>query len=109
MLGDPFLALRTARLAFKVDLVPAQVYQLTHPQAVAIGQQDHGRVPMAVTVTLGCIHQPGDLGISQVFSGLQLGLGRRVGLTVRISVLGVTSFKCDFTTYIAPSACQLFV
>jgi len=37
----------------EVDLVPAQVADLCRPKAVAEGDEDHGRVPMAVAVGLG--------------------------------------------------------
>ena len=32
----------------KVDLVPAQRHQLAHPEPVAVGEEDEGRIPVAV-------------------------------------------------------------
>jgi hypothetical protein len=39
----------------KVDLVPAQVYRLTHPQTMPIRQHDHAGISVAITVALGRI------------------------------------------------------
>ena len=81
----------------EVDLIPAQVHQLRDPQAVAVGNQDHRSVPMAPAVLAGCLDQLPDLGLGQVFAGPQLGIGRRrLGLTVRFSMAGVTSLRGDF-------------
>ena len=53
----------------EVDLIPAQVDQLADPQAVAIGDQDHGRVPVAPAVLAGRLDQLLDLGLGQVLAG----------------------------------------
>jgi hypothetical protein len=44
----------------EVHLIPAQVNQLGNPETVPIGHEDHGGVPMAVAVALGCFHKPLD-------------------------------------------------
>src|SRR5262245_47272947 len=49
------------------DLLPLQVADLRGPQAVAIGDKDHGRVAMAVAAVLaGAVHQPLDLALGEV-------------------------------------------
>src|SRR5262245_58540881 len=49
------------------DLLPLQVADLRGPQAVAIGDKDHGRVAMAVAAMLaGAVHQPVDLALGEV-------------------------------------------
>jgi len=50
--------------------LPLQIAQLGRPQAVAIADQDHGCVPMAVPARLpGGRHQALDLGRRQVLAG----------------------------------------
>jgi hypothetical protein len=52
------------------ELLSVQIAQLGRPQAVAIADQDHGRVPMAVAAGLpGGRHQALDLGRRQVLAG----------------------------------------
>ena len=51
----------------KLDLLPLQVADLRGSQAMAIGDQDHGRVAMAVAAVLAsAIHQPLDLALGEV-------------------------------------------
>ena len=57
------------RGAVEVDLIPAQVHQLAHPQAMAIGDQDHGGIAVAPAVALGGLDQLLDLGLGQVLAG----------------------------------------
>ena len=63
----------------ELHLIPAQVHQLGGPQAVPVGHQDHGGVPVAPAVALGGVHQPLDLGLGQVLAGAQVGVGRALG------------------------------
>ena len=56
----------------EVDLIPSQVHEFRNPQAVAIGHQDHGGVPMPVAVALGRVHELLDLGLGQVFAGAKV-------------------------------------
>jgi hypothetical protein len=58
----------------EVALVPAQVHQFGSPQAVPVGHQDHGGVPVTVPVALGCLGQADDLGFGQILAGSQLGI-----------------------------------
>jgi hypothetical protein len=54
----------------KVDLLPAQRAQLGRSQSVPEGQEDHGRIPMAVPVSAGGgFHQPLDLSFGEVLAG----------------------------------------
>jgi hypothetical protein len=54
----------------KVDLLPAQRAQLGRSQSVPEGQEDHGRIPMAVPVSAGgALHQPLDISLGQVLAG----------------------------------------
>ena len=51
----------------QLDLLPLQVAHLGGPQAMAVGDQDHGRVAMAVAAMLaGAVHQPVDLTLGEV-------------------------------------------
>jgi hypothetical protein len=53
----------------KLNLLPLQVAYLGGPQAMAIGDQDHGRVAMPVAAMLaGAVHQPLDLALGEVAS-----------------------------------------
>src|SRR5215472_16388304 len=68
-LGEPFFALRTwSRPVASSTCDPLQIAQLGRPQAVAIADQDHGCVPMAVAAGL-----PGGARIlSRIPVGVQL-------------------------------------
>jgi hypothetical protein len=39
----------------KIDLVPAQIGQFGRPQAMAVGDEDHCKIPMPPAVALGRI------------------------------------------------------
>ena len=53
----------------QLDLLPLQVADLRGPQAVPIGDQDHGRIAMAVaTILAGAVHQPLDLALGEIAS-----------------------------------------
>jgi len=80
----------------EVDLVPAQVHQLTHSETMAIRDQDHGGVAVPPTAPAGHLEQLLDLGLGQVFPGAELGIGRRLGVTVRLTVVGATTRRADF-------------
>ena len=64
----------------EIDLVPAEVADLGRPEAVAEGNQDHGRVPEPMAIGPGRLDQDFDLVRRQVFPGLKHGVrtpGRR--------------------------------
>jgi hypothetical protein len=69
----------------QLDLLPLQVADLRGPQAMAIGDQDHGRIAMPVAAMLsGAVHQPLDLALRevapldcQVYGGWSAVLGSR--------------------------------
>src|SRR6516164_10289158 len=51
----------------QLDLLPLQVADLRRPQAMAVGDQDHGRIPMPVAAMLsGAVHQPLDLALGEI-------------------------------------------
>jgi len=56
-----------------------------------VDNQDHGRVPVSVSVVLGGLDQLLDLGRRRLRNAL---FGRRTRETARFSVAGVTSFRC---------------
>ena len=58
----------------KIDLIPAQVYKLGRPQAVAEGDKDHGGIPVTPAIGLGGTDQPIDLGAGQVLAGPVFGI-----------------------------------
>ena len=50
-----------------INLLPSQVADLRGPQAVPIGDQDHGRVAMPVAAMLACAaYQPLDLALGEI-------------------------------------------
>jgi hypothetical protein len=64
----------------ELDLVPAQVAHLGRPKPVAVGEQDHGCIPVPVPIALGGLDQHLDLARRQVLSAPKLGVrapGRR--------------------------------
>src|SRR5262245_55527382 len=64
----------------RLNLRPLQIAQLGRPQAVAIADQDHSRVPMAVATGLfGGRHQPLDLGRRQVLAKISWKTARAAG------------------------------
>jgi hypothetical protein len=75
----------------EVDRIPAEGADLGWPEPTPKGDQDHDRVANAVAILGGRLPQPLDLGFGQVFARAQLG-----GMaTVRKTVLGLTSARCD--------------
>jgi hypothetical protein len=52
----------------QVDAIPFQVAHLDRPQAMPEGNQDHGRLPVPVTVLAGRLHEPLYLGFGEVLS-----------------------------------------
>ena len=58
----------------KIDGVPAQRDQLARPQAMPVGDQDHGGVAVAIAVLASCRDQPIDLGVGQVLARADLGV-----------------------------------
>jgi hypothetical protein len=52
--------------SIKLDLMPFQVAYLRSPQAVAIGDQDHGGIAMAMPIALGGLNQLPNLTLGKV-------------------------------------------
>lgn len=75
--GGAFLAAVDMEQALgEIGLIPAQGAQFGNPQAVAVGKQDGGRVPVAVAVPVaGDLHQFGHLGGREVFAAPALPVG----------------------------------
>ena len=74
---------------------------------MAIGHKDHRGIPVRPTVSLGGRKQPFDLGLRQVFAGAQSAFGGRFGVTVRFTVPGATSLRCDFAMSFAPRELEI--
>ena len=64
---------------FELDLIPAQVHEFGSTQAVAVGHEDHGGVPMAPPVSLARIHEPLDLSLGEVLARPQVAIGAPPG------------------------------
>lgn len=62
------------RGAAKINLIPAQVYQLARSQAVLVGHLDHGGVAVSPSIGTSHLHQALDFGISQILAGPQFGV-----------------------------------
>ncbi|MFZ0839020.1 MAG: hypothetical protein WAM77_16285 [Xanthobacteraceae bacterium] len=55
---------------FEFNLMPLQIANLGRSQTMTIGEQDHGRVPVTVTIQLASYgNQLLDFGCGQVFAG----------------------------------------
>jgi len=68
--GNPILDTVNVKAALgQLDLLPLQVAHLGGPQAVAIGDQDHGRVAMPIAAVLArAVHQALDLALGEIAS-----------------------------------------
>src|SRR5262249_32658427 len=60
--------------AIEVHLVPAEIAGLGRTQTMSERDQDHGGVPMALTVSLGSIDQGIDLAGCQVLASAKLSI-----------------------------------
>jgi hypothetical protein len=58
--------------AIEFDLVPAQVADLSSPESVPEGEQDHCGIAVTVAVGLGGLDQGFDLAARQVLAGAKL-------------------------------------
>ena len=95
MLGVPGLTRRTCKRGrAEVHLVPAQVDQLGGPQPVAVGHEDHSGVPVSPAVLLARAISRSTSASVKYSRVRSLLLGGRFGVTVRFTVLGVTSLRC---------------
>jgi hypothetical protein len=64
----------------KIDLVPAQTHQFRHPQAVAVGDQDQGRITKSMAPLLGGRGDDlSDFLFRQIFSAAIVGIGAASG------------------------------
>jgi hypothetical protein len=72
------------RAGVEVDLVPAEIDQLGHPESVPIGHEDHGRVPVAPTVISGGLLQAADLAVGEVFPGPEFSVWKAPGCNCSI-------------------------
>ena len=66
---------------FKVHLIPPQIDQFGHPQAVPVGDKHHGGVPVVVAIALRRAHELLDLGRGQVHAGAQVAVAAALGRT----------------------------
>src|SRR6516225_5318396 len=60
----------------QVYLLPSQRAQFGRPEAVPVGEQDHGRIPMAMAVAAGSLHEPFDLTLGQVLTLAVMRVGK---------------------------------
>jgi hypothetical protein len=58
-----FLARDVNRCGMEVDRVPSEFAYLGSPEAMPVGDEDHGGVPVAVAITFRGLDQPLDLGL----------------------------------------------
>ena len=77
----------------EVDLVPTKVRQLTDPQGVTVSHKDHGERRGGPAVLAGRLDQLLDFGLGQILAGRSSAFGRRLGVTVRFTVVGAISFS----------------
>src|SRR3974390_875539 len=60
----------------QVYLLPSQRAQFGRSEAMPVGQQDHGRVPVAMPIAAGSLHEPFDLALGQVLTLAVMGVGQ---------------------------------
>ena len=76
MLGVPRLTLRMCSAPeAELDLIPAEVNQLRHSQAVPVSHEDHGGIPVPPAVLPRCFLQAFDFRFCQVLAAPQLAVG----------------------------------
>src|SRR5262245_65603676 len=59
----------------EIDLLPTEGAQLGRSQSMPEGQQDHGRIAVAIPITARRLHQPLDLSLGEVFADPIMGIG----------------------------------
>ena len=69
-----------------------------------VGHEDHGSVPMAPTMALGCLHEALNFALGQIFPGPQFGVWEPLGRDCSIWAAGVTNLRCRFAMSCAPPA-----
>jgi hypothetical protein len=74
---------------------------------MAEGDQDHGRIPVTVTVGIGRLDQDFDLAGREVLTVRSSAFGRRIGATARKILAGAISLNAEFVNEIASPARQL--
>jgi hypothetical protein len=79
----------------EVDLIPTEVASLRDPQAMPESNQDHGRVPVPPAIALRGRNQAVYFRGGQVLPCPQIGVRSAQRVTVRFTVLGVTSLRGD--------------
>src|SRR5580704_4148701 len=62
------------RRGIEVHLVLTQITEFGRPEAMPVGEQNHGRVPMPIAVGLRRLDQRLDLAGGQVLAGAKLGV-----------------------------------
>ena len=67
----------------EIDGVPTQRHQFDGAQPMPIGDQHHGRVAMTVAIIAGGLDQSLDLGLGEVLTRPDLGIGPAPGRTLR--------------------------
>ena len=88
--------LRTCRVA-----VLKSTCEFGHPQAVPVGDKDHGGVPVAVAVAFRRRDQSLDLILGQYSRVRRSPSRRRLGIIVRFTVVGDTTLRCGFAMFFA--------
>jgi len=78
----------------EIDRIPTQGHKLAYPQAMPIGDQDHGGVTVAMAVAVGGDNQAVDLGVGQIFAGANLGIGpTRRGFVAYCPIIGAWRYQ----------------
>ena len=108
VLGVPFLALRTARVAASKSIwSQAQVYQLACPQPVPVSHKDHGGIAVPQRLVLAASESISTSRSVRYSRVRRSAFGFRLGVTVRF-LFGVTSLRCDFIELSPVPANKLF-
>ena len=58
----------------EVDLFPAEIDQLAHPEPVTVRYEDHGGIAVAPAIVPGGLDQALDLLVGQVLAGAVFGV-----------------------------------
>ena len=81
----------------EVDLLPAEIDQLAHPEPVTVRHEDHGGIAVAPAIVPGGLDQALDLLVGWCSRVRYLAFGLRLGIvTVRKTVAGATGLAGNF-------------
>src|SRR6266513_6276466 len=80
----------------EVHLLPSQGAKLRRTQPVPESQQNHGRVPVPIAVVTGCLHEPLDFLLREVFTAAVMRVGAATSANCSLLGVGATLLAAAF-------------